>query len=143
MPPVKALDRISRIWASRVAAAGKEYEAGIDNPRVSWEAATKAAAENYDTAIQQSLQEGRFAKGVSKAGDARWRERAKAVGPRRWQEGVSGSTNRYEDGFAPYRKVIEDTQLPQRYPKGDPRNIERVKIIAENLHAAKLARGGN
>jgi hypothetical protein len=142
MPPVKSLDRISRIWASRVAAAGKEYEAGIDSPRRSWAEATKEATENYHSAIQQAISEGRFAKGVTKAGDERWRARAKSVGPRRWQEGVNGSLGRYEDGFAPYRKVIEDTVLPPRYPKGDPRNIDRVAIIADNLHKAKLQKGG-
>lgn len=143
MPAVKSLDRISRIWASRVAAAGPEYAAGIDNPRKSWAEATQAASGNYDQAIQQSIAEGRFAKGVRAAGDARWSARAKSVGPRRWQEGVTASTDRYERGFAPYRQVIENTELPPRYPKGDPRNIARVAVIAENLHAAKLAQGGN
>lgn len=142
MPAVKSLDRISKIWASRVAAAGAEYAAGIDNPRKSWAQATQDAAPNYDAAIAQSVAEGRFAKGVQNAGDARWSQRAKQVGPRRWQEGVNASTDRYERGFAPYRKVIEGIELPPRYPKGDPRNIERVAIIAERLHAAKKAQGG-
>jgi hypothetical protein len=39
-------------------------------------------------------------------------------------------------------QVIESIQLPPRGPKGDPRNIERVRVIAQALRARKLAAVG-
>ena len=46
----------------------------------------------------------------------------------------------YAKGFAPYHDVIEKTELPPRYAKGDERNYERVKAIGQALHKAKLAK---
>jgi hypothetical protein len=43
----------------------------------------------------------------------------------------------YEKGFAPYRDVIEQTALPPRFPKRDPRNIQRVSAIATALAKKK------
>jgi hypothetical protein len=44
----------------------------------------------------------------------------------------------YAKGFGPYANVIAATTLPPRYPKGDPRNIERVSAIAQALHQEKV-----
>jgi len=43
----------------------------------------------------------------------------------------------YEKGFAPYRDEIEKTALPPRYPRRDPRNIQRVATIAAALGKKK------
>jgi len=43
----------------------------------------------------------------------------------------------YEEGFKPYRDLIASIDLPPRGPRGDPSNIDRVRIIAERLHALK------
>ena len=40
-------------------------------------------------------------------------------------------------GFQPYADTIRSTTLPPRFPKGDPRNLERTKAIATALFNKK------
>ena len=142
MPAVKPLDRISSKWARVAAASQSEYEEGIKNPRKSWSAETAKAESAYEAGIQQAISKKRFSAGVKKAGDAKWQENALAKGPARWSQGIGLSTAAYEQGFAPFRAVIEGITLPARGPKGDPKNIRRVEVIAKALHEKKLAMAG-
>lgn len=116
-----------------------QYAAGVANPKIDWEAATKAAAANYKTAVIAAANAGRFEKGVAKAGTAKWQSRAIKVGPTRFAEGVADAGPAYAEGFDPYRQVIASLNLPTRYPTGDPRNIDRVKMVSEALHKKKMS----
>jgi len=78
-----------------------------------------------------------FAKGISKAGSVKWQARALQKGPGRFAEGVMVGGDDYEKGFAPFRDEIEKTVLPPRFPKRDPRNIQRVSTIATALGKKK------
>ena len=140
MPAVKSLDRISEKWARVVSISQPDYEAGIRNPKTDWAQATASAAQNYNQGVQKAVQEKRFEKGVKKAGTEKWQARSLEVGPGRWLEGVQVSRDQYERGFAPFRTVIENVTLPARGPKGDPKNIQRVAVLASALHAEKLKR---
>lgn len=140
MPPVKSLDRISEKWKRQSSAAQTEYTQGIENPRRDWAQATAQAESSYEKGVQNSIQEKRFSKGVKNAGTAKWQENALKKGPTRWAEGISLSTDAYQAGFAPYRTIIENLNLPARGPKGDPANIQRVAKLAEALHAEKKRR---
>jgi len=143
MPAVKSLDRISSKWARVSAVSQGEYEAGVRDPRKDWAEQTRAAEATYERGVQQSIQRKAFGKGVAKAGTQKWQERALTVGPQRWADGIQVSKSNYETGFAPYREVITRTQLPDRGPKGDPKNIQRVQILADALHKEKLNRQGS
>ena len=101
------------------------------------EATTKAAG-NQAAGIQEAIREKRFEKGVAKAGDQTWQQGALTKGVARFGEGVQLAQQKYAANFAPYAQVIESTSLPPRYPKGDPRNIERVKVIATALRNKKV-----
>lgn len=138
MPPVKSLDRISNKWTRQSQAATPEYEAGINNPRRSWSAATVAAEGNYEQGVQAAIGRKAFGNGVRRAGDASWKEGALKKGTARWGPGIAASRAKYEKGFAPYRQAIENIDLPPRGPKGDPANINRVAVIATALHDEKL-----
>jgi hypothetical protein len=59
------------------------------------------------------------------------------VGAGRFAEGVGLATPTYRDAVAPYLQRIASLSLPVRYAKGDPRNIERVKVIDVALHNLK------
>lgn len=141
MPAVKPLDRISDKWARVAAVSTPEYEAGIANPRRPWAEATADAESSYEQGVQAAISRKAFAKGVRNAGNAKWQNAAMTKGKDRWAAGIAGSKEAYSRGFAPYRTVIENVQLPARGPKGDPKNIQRVAIIAKALHDAKLANG--
>ena len=142
MPPVKSLDKISQKWSQVAQVSQGAYEDGIRNPKSDWAENTAKAAKNYASGVQKAISAGRFEKGVQKAGNSKWQQNAIAKGPARWAEGIRLSQTAYEQGFAPYRTVIENTTLPERGPVGDPANINRVKVMADALHKEKLRRIG-
>ncbi len=138
MPKIRSGSSIGDKWKRRTETAGPEYEAGVRDPKKDWGSATEAAEKNYEAGVQAAIQKKRFGKGVKKAGTAKWQEGAVQKGVPRFGQGVAASGDHYEKGFAPYRDVIERTTLPPRYPKGDPRNFERVKAMGTALHDAKV-----
>lgn len=115
-----------------------DYIQGVQNPRTSWQQATTAAEGNYQAGVQQAIAEKRFGKGVAKAGDQKWQSKAVTLGGQRFGPGVQEGVSAYQSGFAPYQQVIESTQLPPRFPKGDPRNLARVGAIATALRNKKI-----
>lgn len=124
-------------WARRASAATQDYTAGIDAPAKEWEAATVEAEANHKAGTEAALREGRFVKGVKKSGNAWWKSQAKTLGADRFVSGVQAGVDTYEEGFAPVRAMIENTKLPPRGPKGDPRNYERVKVMGMALRSLK------
>lgn len=137
MPKVRG--NASMKWQTNASNGAQYYEEGINNPRRSWQSATAAAAANQAAGVQKAISEKRFEKGVQKAGDQTWRDGAINKGVARFGPGVQASAGKYEANISPFLNVIESTTLPPRYPKGDPRNIERVKTMAEALRKKKLS----
>lgn len=140
MPPVKSLDRISEKWSRQSQASEKSYAEGIENPRADWADQTAKAAGAYESGVTQAISNKSFEKGVRAAGTNKWQENSRSKGPGRWSQGVRLSKAAYERGFAPFRQVLENLTLPPRGPKGDPGNIDRVRVVAEALHNAKVNR---
>lgn len=138
MAGVKPLDKITAKWERVSASAQAEYEAGVKDPRRDWAAATKGAEKAYDAGIQAAIAAKRFGKGVAKAGTAKWQAMAIAKGPRRWSEGISLAKTTYAEAFAPYHTALGSISYPEKGPRGDPRNIARVAIVAKTLHDLKL-----
>lgn len=127
-------DKYARVAPTRVT----DFQEGVQNPRRSWEQSTRAAADSYAQGVQQAIGEGRFETGVAKAGDEKWSRKTQDVGVQRWAPGIQAGLQDYERAFAPFHAVIARTTLPPRGPKGDPRNIERVAVLARALNAAKV-----
>lgn len=136
MPKVKS--NFAQKWARVTPQRTEDYQQGVQNPKVPWAEATLAAEKNQADGIQEAIRDKRFAKGVAKAGNSAWQQGALQKGVNRFGEGVQVSQEKYNSGFAPYAQVIEATNLPPRYPKGDPRNVERVKAIALALRNKKV-----
>lgn len=126
-------------WARVTAQRSDDYQNGVNNPRTDWQAATLAGAKNQADGVQKAIQEKRFEKGVQRAGSQKWAKGATQKGVQRFASGVQVAQGDFESGIAPYLSVIEQTNLPPRYPKGDPRNIERVKTMADALRKKKLS----
>ena len=142
MPPVKSLARTADKWTRGTSGAAAEYREGVENPSKDWETETLAAEARYEVALAASIADKRFGKGVDQAGTAKWQRNAATLGPDRFASGVRHAQDNYAKGFAPYRDVIERTVLPPRGPKGDPANIERVRVLAQALHDERLSRLG-
>lgn len=137
MPAIKSAAEIAAKWSSVTPTRTSFYEAGIKSPTVDWAKATSAAEQTYKTAVTEAANAGRFAKGVNQAGTAKWQKKAVEVGAGRWGPGVSIAGPDFQAGYAPYRDAIEKIVLKPRYPKGDPRNYERVAQIGTALNALK------
>jgi hypothetical protein len=138
MAEIKDLNKIVEKWVRVAPTRTTDYSEGIAAPRRDWGQAAAAAETTWSTAIQTAITQKRFSAGVKKAGTQKWQERAMELGTRRWPEGISVAKDDYSREFAPFYEEIKRTPLPPKYPKGDPRNIDRVKKIAEALHAKKI-----
>lgn len=138
MAEIKALSQIRDKWTRVTPGRTEDYKLGIQNPKRDWETETIAGADNWKAGIDQAHANNLFSKGVSKAGTSKWRDRALKKGPGRFSEGVYIAGPDYEKGFAPYHAAIERVDLGPRFPKRDPRNLERVKRIVDALVAEKV-----
>jgi len=141
MPAIKPVSEIAEKWARVTPGRSADYQAGIQNPKRDWAEATKAAEEAWVQGIQEAASQRRFSRGVARAGSEKWKKKALELGASRWGPGVAAARDDYERGFAPYAEVIARTSLPPRGPKGDPKNIERVRVLAQALHEAKIKQG--
>lgn len=137
MPVIKTASKIAEKWAKVTPQRSAEYEDGVRNPTKDWAKETAAANDAYKAGVTAAVAKDRFAKGVAKAGTEKWKRKATEVGPARFSQGVQVAQPDYEKGFAPYRETIEKTVLPPRFAKGDPRNVDRVRVMAAALADAK------
>lgn len=134
---IKPLQKITDKWGANSQNAGAAYTDGVTSPRRPW-AASAAAADNARKAgLAAADARNAFVNGVNAAGDSKWANRAKTLGPSRFSAGVLVAKPEYTAGFQKYHQVIAGLVLQPRGPKGDPSNINRVSAIAAALHAAK------
>lgn len=136
MVAIKPIDKIVDKWVGKTAAATGDYLDGVTNPRRAWAAATIAAKDSWKMGVTKAAQEDRFAKGVTRAGDAKWQRGAITKGPNRWAEGVALAADDYRKGFLRIHAAIASASLPPRFAKQDPRNLERVKAMNAVVIAA-------
>lgn len=137
---VKALDQIAAKWSQRAQAAGPAYAAGVQAPKVSWSAATSNAKDSWASGVQAAATNGRFAAGVTKAGDAKWQAGATGKGVQRYPQGVAGAQSNYQQGFQRFAAALAAANLPNRMPKGDPANQQRSNMVATLLHNVKMGK---
>jgi len=137
MADIRDISKIAGKYREVTPARAPQYEAGVKDPKKDWASETKAAEGNYEEGVKAAMTRKAFGKGVTKAGTETWVEGAVSKGVSRYGPGVTAGADKYAENFGPYAETIKATTLPKRYPKGDPRNIERVKAIASALRAKK------
>lgn len=137
MPAIKPTARVAEKWSRVTPQRTEDYRDGVESPRVDWATAAANAEDQYSAGVQAAIAQKRFGSGIKAAGTTKWKEKSLQKGPSRFAEGVSLGAADYEKGFSKFRDVIERTTLPPRGPKGDPRNVERVRAMAAALRAAK------
>jgi hypothetical protein len=138
MAEIKKLSAIREKWGRVTPMRTEDYKLGIENPKRDWEAETIAGKANWKSGVDAAAAKDLFAKGVEKAGTAKWKKGALLKGPGRFAEGVMIAAPDYEKGFAPYHAAIERVDLGPRFPRRDPRNLQRVKVIVDALIAEKI-----
>jgi len=137
MAEIKSAAAIQAKWTRVTPQRTEDYKIGVTSPRRDWEKAASGAKETHKAAMVAAAAADSYGKGVTRAGTAKWQDRAIKKGPGRFAEGVMIGGDDYGKGFAPYRDEIEKTVLPPRFPKRDPRNIQRVATIALALGKKK------
>jgi len=137
---VPSVGKVAEKWARRAASASGEYEQGVMGTSKSWASAAGAAEKNYVAGVNAAAAAGRFGKGVSKAGDAKWKKNAVEKGPTRYAQGVGVAPADYAGQVGPYLEVIGRTDLPARGPVGSENNYARVSAIGKALRQAKTGR---
>lgn len=136
--PIKSSSEIASKWARVTPQRSADYAEGVENPKKDWKNETKAAEARYESGVQSAITKKRFGKGVDDAGTSKWQTKTIEKGTQRWGPGVQVAQSDMADGYEPYRATIASLSLPQKYAKGDPRNIQRVSTIATALHAKKV-----
>ncbi len=137
--PIKVKDssRSAAKWSERTSGATQEYIEGVQNPKRPWQEAAKAGSDNWKAGTAKAASEDRFKKGVERVDPNKQMDAAVAKGSQRFAQGVSVGQGDYQEGIAPYLRVIENTTLPPRGPKGDPNNLQRVGVLNKALNTAK------
>lgn len=135
---VKDVGTATSKFTSRAAAAAGDYQAGVQGAGEDWARNAAGAAENYNAAVQEAISRGAFARGVQKAGGAKFAQKAATIGARRFPEGVREAGPAFNEGVQPYLQTIAALTLPPRRPKGDPANFQRVQVIGEALRRRKV-----
>lgn len=138
MAEIKSMSAIRDKWTRVTPGRVDDFKLGIQNPKRDWEAETAAAKDTWKAGVDQAAAKDLFAKGVAKAGTKKWQDKALKVGPGRFAEGVFIAGPDYEKGFAPFRNAIAAVDLGPRFPRRDPRNLERVKRVVDALIAEKI-----
>jgi len=91
----KSRDRVVKKFKDRIAASGAEYDAGIKQPRASWQAQYKMSSERMKAALLESLEKNKHIKGVEAVGDAGWAEAALKKGSARFTAAASIAADNY------------------------------------------------
>jgi len=138
MAEIRSLSAIREKWTRVTPGRTEDYKLGIKNPRRDWADETEASVANYKAGVDAAHAKGLFLKGVTQAGTKKWQDKALAKGPGRFAEGVYIAGPDFEDGFKPYHEAIARVDIGPRFPKRDPRNLERVKKIVDAMIAVKL-----
>ena len=134
---VKSAAKIAEKWARVTPERTLDYEEGVRNPLKDWAKETADAESRYEAGIKSAIQRKAFSKGVLKAGTAKQKSKTIIKGIPRWAEGVRGAESDMKSGMEPVVEVLKNLTLPPRFETGDPRNIERVKVIQQALHKMK------
>jgi len=112
------------------------FKEGIRNPGKDWATETKAAEPNYEAGIKEAMKRKAFGKAVAKVGTAK--QQAKTIqNEDRWVDGIQGAEQTMATAMEPVVAVMEGIKLPPAYPKGDPRNYDRVRAVGTALRKAK------
>ncbi len=126
-------------WSENASRAAEEFASRAEAAASDWQTKTVAAASNFHQAITAPGMKERFAKGVARAGAAKFARKIRDVARDRFAPGVAAATVDYTAGVEPYFSTIAALTLSPRKPKGDPANYRRVEEVGKALNAKRLA----
>lgn len=126
-------------WSENAARASTEYAERAAASADEWARNTAAAADTYHQAVTAPGIEKRFARGVTRAGAAKFARKIVDVAKDRFAPGIAAAVGDYSAGVEPYLSTIAALTLSKRKPRGDPANYRRVEEVGKALNAKRLA----
>lgn len=136
---VKDLTQSANKFSTNAAAGSSNYQSGVQNNQ-SWASNTEAAAPTWAAGVSAAAANGRFAKGVTKAGQNKWQQGSVTKGVGRFQQAVAlpATKQNWQSGFQPYAAVLAGITAPPKGVRGSPGNYAIVQTIGDALHKAKV-----
>ncbi|MBZ5569453.1 MAG: hypothetical protein LAN64_16595 [Acidobacteriia bacterium] len=136
---VKDLGTAAKKFSTNASAGSTNYATGVQNNQ-SWAQNTEAAAPTWAQGVSSAASNGRFAKGVAKAGQSKWQTNSVQKGQSRFQSAVStpAAQQNWQTGFSPYASIIAGITKPPKGVRGSPGNYAIVQTIGDALHKAKV-----
>lgn len=134
---MKTASQVAEKYASRAAAASGDYVEGARTTTKDQASAAIAAASIYAQATQAAINEGRYAKGLQRAGKSKWLEGVTSKGGNRYGEGVSGAASDYAEMSGKFDSARNAASSLPRGIKGSPQNLQRVAAVVNAQIAAK------
>lgn len=122
---VRSASDSAKKFQGRAAAARGDYLDGVKNAGERWKQGAESSEEAWKAGTQEAINEGRFRKGVSKAGAAKYQDNAVKLGPDRFVSGVQNAAPAYEKGVAPYVAAMSSAALSPRSSRGN--NARRIQ----------------
>lgn len=137
MVAIRSIQEIASKWATVTPGRSADFEAGVRAPKKSWKSGSQAANQAWESGVQKAVQQKAFSKGVGASTDENWQAKTISKGVPRWGQGIALAEGDFASGFEPYRNAIAGVQLPPRFARRDPRNLDRVKAIVDALVKVK------
>lgn len=126
MAVVRPVADSAKKFVNRASAAAPDYQAGVANAGQRWQAGTEAAGDSYVQGTQEAIADGRFLKGVRKAGAAKYQNNASKLGPDRFRTGVANAENAYSTGVAPYIGAMQGFDYGPSGSRGSAQRRARI-----------------
>lgn len=123
----------------RAQAAAGEYSVRAQAAASDWQTNAQLAKGNYQQAITQGNIAERFARGIAKAGSAKYSGKIMRLGATRFSPGVADGKGDYIANVEPYFGVIASLTLTPRQPRGSAANYQRSQQVGDKLNAKRLA----
>lgn len=136
---VKSAAEVATKWAGVASQRGTEYKAGVAGAGPDWQKGAVNAAPAFKAAVQAPNIQQLFSGGVTKAGSDKYVRKASGVGADRYGPGVTAAQPDYQAGMDPMLATIASVNLPDRAPRGNTNNLNRVAAVDAALHAKRLA----
>jgi hypothetical protein len=139
MVKVKSAKEIADRYNQSIANVPDRYKKGVQNT-TGWKDSALKGQDLYETQMQNRAVLQRRKAGLEKVSEDDWKKNAAEKGATRIGAGMQASAAKREANFEPFRKAIEEINLPAR--TADPMaNIDaRVKPIAQKLHDIKMGK---
>ena len=131
---------IAEKWARVTPDRVTDYEKGVRSPDRDWATEAADAEERYEAGVKAAITRKAFGKGVKRTGTSNQQSATIQKGIPIWGERVRMAQAKMAAGMEAVVNTLAGITLKPRYAAGDPRNLDRVKQIAEALHTMKITR---